>query len=305
MSQFAIEAKDLNKSFGNHQVLKNLSFNVPQKSVYGLLGNNGVGKSTTVRLLMGLLRPDQGSLSIFGKSIKDDRIAILSGIGAIIDSPSLYYNLTGREFLNITKTIKNLDKTEVDRVIELVGMRRHCDRVIANYSLGMKQRIALAQALMGNPKLLILDEPTNGLDPSGMREIRSLLRALPDETGATVFLSSHLLDEVEKTVTHIGLMRDGCLLAEGELSTFLNQQKGQLVINCTPLEDALKLLQQHNFTATLSGGHALIVQDIPKERAPQVHSLITGANIALYSSHFTKQSLEDMFHSSTSEKGEV
>lgn len=200
----AITTQNLTRRFGSHLAVDQVDLDVPPRTVYGFLGPNGAGKSTTIRMLLGLLRPDRGRVHLLGRSLTDHRKALLHDVGALVEAPSVYDHLTGRENLDVTARLRGgVSESAIERALEIVELRAAADRRAGTYSLGMKQRLGLATALLDEPKLLILDEPTNGLDPAGMREIRTLLRRLPTRAGVTVFLSSHLLGEVVGIVATI------------------------------------------------------------------------------------------------------
>lgn len=212
-----IETENLTKSYGDFTAVSRLSLHIRKGSVYGFLGPNGAGKSTTMKMFLGLTAPTSGSFQIGGKSYPRDRIAILKDIGSFIEAPSFYGNLTGEENLDIIRRILGLPKSAVADALELVGLTQYKKRLAKKYSLGMKQRLGLAGALIGHPPILILDEPTNGLDPVGIHEIRTLVRSLPEKYDCTVLVSSHLLSEVELMADDIGILNHGRLLFEGTL----------------------------------------------------------------------------------------
>ena len=214
---YIITTEQLTKKYKNFTSVNNVSLHVRRGSIYGFLGPNGAGKSTTMKMLLGLTSPTSGSFAIDGKHFPNDRIAILREIGSFIESPSFYANLTGRENLDIIRWILRLDKGTVEDALELVGLSEFGDRLAKKYSLGMKQRLGLAGALLGRPPILILDEPTNGLDPSGIHEIRGLVKSLPDLYDCTVLISSHMLSEIELMADDIGILNHGRLLFEGSL----------------------------------------------------------------------------------------
>lgn len=195
--EYMITTEQLTKKYKNFTSVSNLSLHIRKGSIYGFLGPNGAGKSTTMKMLLGLTAPTNGSFCIDGKRFPNDRIAILKEIGSFIESPSFYANLTGRENLDIIRRILGLPRSSVEDALELVGLTEFSDRLAKKYSLGMKQRLGLAGALLGRPPILILDEPTNGLDPSGIHEIRNLVKSLPDLYDCTVLISSHMLSEIE------------------------------------------------------------------------------------------------------------
>lgn len=212
-----IETQDLTKAYADFTAVSQLNLHVPKGTVYGFLGPNGAGKSTTMKMLLGLTKPTGGSFMIDGKQYPENRVEILREIGSLIEAPAFYGNLTGEENLDIIRRILNLPKSTVTEALELVGLTRHRKKQAKKYSLGMKQRLGLASALIGKPSILILDEPTNGLDPVGIHEIRTLIRSLPQQFACTVFVSSHLLSEIELMTDHIGILNHGRLIYEGTL----------------------------------------------------------------------------------------
>lgn len=215
--RYIITTEQLTKKYKNFTSVNNVSIHVRRGSIYGLLGPNGAGKSTTMKMLLGLTAHTNGSFTIDGKTFPNDRIDILRKIGSFIESPSFYGNLTGRENLDIIRRILGLPKSSVDDALELVGLIEVGDRLAKKYSLGMKQRLGLAGALLGRPPILILDEPTNGLDPSGIHEIRNLVKSLPNLYDCTILISSHMLSEIELIADDIGILNHGQLLFEGSL----------------------------------------------------------------------------------------
>lgn len=212
-----IETHDLTKVYGDFTAVSHVNLHIPKGAVYGFLGPNGAGKSTTMKLFLGLTKPTQGSFTIDGQRFPESRVEILKKIGSFIEAPAFYGNLTGEENLDIIRRILNLPRSAVDETLELVGLTPYRKRLARKYSLGMKQRLGLAGALIGKPPVLILDEPTNGLDPVGIHEIRTLIRSLPQKFDCTVLVSSHLLSEVELMADQIGILNHGHLLFEGTL----------------------------------------------------------------------------------------
>lgn len=212
-----IETNKLTKSYSDFTAVSNVNLHIRKGSVYGFLGPNGAGKSTTMKMFLGLTQPTSGSFTISGKSYPNDRVKILREIGSFIEAPAFYGNLSGEENLEIIQKILGLPKSSVAEALDLVGLTEHRERLAKKYSLGMKQRLGLASALIGKPPILILDEPTNGLDPVGIHEIRRLIRSLPQKFECTVFVSSHLLSEIELMADDIGILNHGHLLFEGTL----------------------------------------------------------------------------------------
>ena len=213
-----IETKNLTKIYSDFTAVSNLNLNIKKGRIYGFLGPNGAGKSTTMKMFLGLTKPTSGSFQIDGMSYPKDRMRVLRKIGSFIESPAFYGNLSGEENLDIIRKILGLPKSSISDSLQIVGLYEHRKRLAKKYSLGMKQRLGLAGALLGHPPILILDEPTNGLDPAGIHEIRTLIRSLPHKYDCTILVSSHLLSEIELMADDIGILNHGRLLFEGTLS---------------------------------------------------------------------------------------
>lgn len=241
-----VTTEHLTKKYKSFIAVNDVSLHIRKGSIYGFLGPNGAGKSTTMKMLLGLTAPTKGVFTIDGKRFPADRIPILKEIGSFIESPSFYANLTGRENLDIIRRILELPKSAVDDALELVGLSEFGDRLAKKYSLGMKQRLGLAGALLGRPPILILDEPTNGLDPSGIHEIRNLIKSLPDLYDCTILISSHMLSEIELIADDIGILNHGHLLFEGSLDE-LRQNALQSGFASDNLEDMfLSMIDEDN-----------------------------------------------------------
>ena len=243
---YIITTEKLTKRYKNFTSVKNVSLHIRKGSIYGFLGPNGAGKSTTMKMLLGLTAPTKGSFTIDGKHFPEDRLTILKEIGSFIESPSFYANLTGRENLDIIRKILQLPQKSVDEALDLVGLTEFGDRLAKKYSLGMKQRLGLAGALLGQPPILVLDEPTNGLDPSGIHEIRNLVKSLPALYDCTVLISSHMLSEIELMADDIGVLNHGRLLFEGSLDS-LRQDALQAGFAADNLEELfLSMIEKDN-----------------------------------------------------------
>ena len=243
---YIITTEQLTKKYKNFTSVNNVSLHVRRGSIYGFLGPNGAGKSTTMKMLLGLTAPTKGSFTIDGKHFPNDRLKILREIGSFIEAPSFYANLTGRENLDVIRRILGLGQNTVEDALELVGLSEFGDRLAKKYSLGMKQRLGLAGALLGRPPILILDEPTNGLDPSGIHEIRNLVKSLPDLYDCTILISSHMLSEIELMADDIGILNHGRLLFEGSLDD-LRHSTRQAKMSADNLEDVfLSIVEQDN-----------------------------------------------------------
>jgi len=221
---YILETNHLSKQSGNTYRVNNLSMAVPENCVYGFLGPNGAGKSTTLKMILGLIQPSQGSIKLFGKVMNSaNRLSILRQTGSLIENPGGYGHLTGLENMQIIQKLKGVSEAEIAPALKTVRLYDQRDKKLSNYSLGMKQRLGIAMAILGNPKLLILDEPTNGLDPAGIQEMRQLICSLPKERNMTVIISSHLLSEIEQMADQVGIIHHGRMLYQGTLANLETQ----------------------------------------------------------------------------------
>lgn len=295
MASPVIELHGVCKAFGAHRVINDLSLSVPAHSIFAFLGNNGEGKSTTIRLITGLLRPDRGEISVLGLDLRSERRAILAQAGVIVDAACFYPNLTAAEFLRIGCDIKRLPRSEIGRVLELVSLGAARDRLVGRFSLGMKQRLAIAHALLGAPKLLILDEPSNGLDPEGIRDIRLLLTSLPEQGGCTVFVSSHNLDEVEKIATHVAVLKGGALRFQGPLAELQARNAGALLVDVGDAARAEQVLAAAGYRVESASGQQVTVHGVELAAADRVNALLVSSGVGLFQSVFRTPSLEQWF----------
>lgn len=252
--QAAIETHALTRRFGSRVAVDAVSMTVPERSIYGFLGRNGAGKTTTIKLLLGLLQADAGQARIAGIDVAADRIGAARKVGALLEAQGFYPHLGGRENLDLTRRLLGLPGREIDRVLEVTEMTVHGRRRVADYSLGMRQRLGLARAMLGAPPVLILDEPTNGLDPEGIADMRGFLRELPERSGATVLLSSHLLGEIEQTASHVGVVHQGRLVLEGELAALRAGVAAQVAVRSTDPKAALSAIRSKGLTAVEADG---------------------------------------------------
>lgn len=227
MNAYIIQTDQLGYAFDDRQVLHDISLKVPAGSIFGFLGPNGSGKTTTIRLLLGLIPVRKQRIALFGQDMIANRLAVLRGVGALVEMPRLYPHLTGAQNLEIARLARNAKHDQIGKVLHLTGLADDASRKVSGYSLGMRQRLGIALALLGDPDLLILDEPTNGLDPAGIREIRNLLIDLNRHHGKTIFVSSHLLGEMEKMVTHVAIIHEGHLLFQGPMGMLYETQRQQ------------------------------------------------------------------------------
>ena len=300
----AITLERIEKSYGRRTVLDGLDLAVPEGSVFAFLGNNGHGKSTTIRLISGLSAPDRGTVRLFGRDIARAKRDALRETGFLIEAPSAYPNLTAAEFLRIGVALKALPASEIARCLRMVGLHEDRDRRIEHFSLGMRQRLALAHALLGAPRLLVLDEPTNGLDPDGIQEIRTLLRGLPDASGCTIFFASHYLDEVEKTATHLAVLHDGRIRARTTVEALGAQLASALALRVDDAGRAAEALRAQGHAPEVDGPHALTVAASDHAAAGRINAALFAAGVTLYESTLRRPRLEEWFLRLTGAAGE-
>lgn len=249
-----IETKGLCKTYGSHTAVDHLDLMVPEGSVYGFIGPNGAGKSTTMKMLLGLIHPTGGTVRLLGQRMDaHNRLAILRRTGSLIESPAGYAHLTAQENLQIVADLKQVPRKDIERVLEIVHLREYRRRKVGQYSLGMRQRLGIAQALLGNPELLVLDEPTNGLDPAGIQEMRSLIAEMPRTCGATVLISSHLLSELEMIVDQVGIINNGQLLFQGPLELLRRHSRGEILLEVLDPDLARRILAANRIRAGNGG----------------------------------------------------
>lgn len=294
----AIETQGLSRRFGARLAVDDLSMTVPERAVYGFLGRNGAGKTTTLRMILGLIRPSAGAVRVNGIDVSRDRIGAARQVGALLEAHGFYGNLTGRENLGLTATLLGLRKAEIDRVLDVVEMSADADRKVGGYSLGMRQRLGLARAMLGAPPILVLDEPTNGLDPDGIADMRRFLKSLPERTGATVLLSSHLLGEIEQTATHVGVVHDGRLVLEGELSRLKADLAPEILLRTGDDARAVQaLLAAGHSPVAFEGGLSVALrpgQDLDQAAAELVRVLVAGG-APVFAVGPKPRSLEDIY----------
>ncbi|HEY8591498.1 MAG TPA: ABC transporter ATP-binding protein [Sphingomicrobium sp.] len=294
----AIETHGLKRRFKDQWAVDGVDIAVPECSVYGFLGENGAGKTTTIRLLLGLLKPTAGTAAIFRHDVARERRQAARLVGALVETPSHYDHLTGRENLDVTRRLLGCEQAEIDRVLEIVDLAAAADRGVGGYSLGMRQRLGVARALLGRPKVLILDEPTNGLDPNGIRDMRSLIAGLPQREGVTVLVSSHVLAEVEQFATHLGLMHRGRLLTQGTIGELKARQARTIRFEVDRLEAALSLLSAAGVRAEREGGFVTVLPSgevLSGTVAARLNALLVGGGLAVSGVELIKPSLEQLF----------
>ena len=290
-----IETHDLCKQYGNALRVAHLDLNVPEGSVYGFLGPNGAGKSTTLKMILGLVRPTAGDIRVLGKKMDGgNRLAVLRQVGSLIESPSYYGHLTGEENLRIVQTLRGVPEKNIREVLQIVRLDGQRGKRVAHYSLGMKQRLGLAAALLGYPKLLILDEPTNGLDPAGIQEMRELICSLPERFGMTVVVSSHLLSEIDQMADHVAIIREGELVFQDTLEALHGRSRHHLALRTTNNAVARAVLQEKSVPCQEEEGY-LILPILSDEIAAQLTRLLGTRNLGVIRLEERQKSLEDIF----------
>lgn len=294
---YSVETTNLSHSFSaNNAVLNNINLQVPGESIYGFLGPNGAGKTTTLRLLLGLIKKQKGDIRIFGKSLQQNRIEILQRVGSMIESPSLYGHLTAKENLQLLQRIYQCPASRIEAVLQIVGIANTGSKKVGRFSLGMKQRLSIAMALLHNPLLLILDEPTNGLDPYGIIEIRDLLKKLNEAYGVTIIISSHLLSEIEKLVTHVGIISKGNMVFQGTLNELTQKQvvSSNTILHCRNIEGAKEVIRSFELNGIVSDNKIVLPVLSPPDIA-QLNRQLVQRNIDVFEISSTRKDLETIF----------
>ena len=302
--QTVIETKALCKQYGPHTAVDHVELHVPQGCVYGFIGPNGAGKSTTMKMLLGLIHPTAGRVRLLGHELTEkSRLPLLRQTGSLIESPAGYLHLTAQENMEIVADLKGVPHKDIGRVLDIVHLTQDRNRRVGQYSLGMKQRLGIAMALLGSPKLLILDEPTNGLDPAGIQEMRTLIRNMPAATGATVLISSHLLGEMEQMVEQVGIIDHGHILFEGPLTELQRHSRGNVTLRLLDPAKAAPILRANGLTAhsdscvvTLPPLQDALLADLVQKLAA------CGAGVVELTPH--TKTLEEIFLSLTSEEAD-
>ena len=300
-----IETHNLCKQYGSALRVSHLDLAVPEGSVYGFLGPNGAGKSTTLKMILGLVRPTAGKIQVLGKRMDSShRLEILRQVGSLIESPSYYGHLTGEENLRIVQTLRGVPEKNIREVLQIVRLDGQSGKKVAHYSLGMKQRLGLAAALLGYPRLLILDEPTNGLDPAGIQEMRELIRDLPRRLGITVVVSSHLLSEIDQMADHLAIIREGELVFQDSLEVLHSRSRHHLALRTTQNQEALRLLNEKSVPCREENGY-LILPILTDEAAARLTRFLGEKKLGVVRLEERQKSLEDIFLELTGKAGSL
>ncbi|KAF0207165.1 MAG: ABC transporter ATP-binding protein [Actinomycetota bacterium] len=300
MKDLVVQTAGLTKRYGKRNVVNGLDLRVEREQIYGFLGLNGAGKTTTIRMLMGLIRPTSGSARLFGHPIPAERMKVMRRVGALVESPSYYAHLSGRDNLRVVATLLDVSAKRVSEVLEIVRLTADAGRKAGDYSLGMKQRLGIATALLGSPELVVLDEPTNGLDPAGIHEIRDLIRSMPREHGISVLVSSHLLAEIDQMATTVGVIHGGRLLFQGPIEDLRARSHGHVRIEVDRPEAAIAIAEGFPLTRDDSDGGLLLDSTLPGDAARLVRTLV-GGGVAVYRVEERQRTLEEIFLELTGE----
>ncbi|EEO6564797.1 ABC transporter ATP-binding protein [Listeria monocytogenes] len=291
MTERALQVTNLHKKIRKREIIKGISFEVMPGEVFGFLGPNGAGKTTTIRMIVGLIKPTSGTILIGGKDIRKNFTEAMRGLGSIVENPEFYTFLTGQENLAyFARMDSSIKKERIQEVTELVGLEKRINDRVSTYSLGMRQRLGIAQALLSNPKLLILDEPTNGLDPSGIHEMRDFIRALARNEGISVLVSSHLLSEIELLCDRVAIMTDGTIIKTDQVAHLLSS-RAQLRWRVTPIEQAKAFLG--SVTEVEVDGEYLVTA--MNEESAEWNEQLVAKGIKVHEIDKRKPSLEDLF----------
>ncbi|WP_214630759.1 ABC transporter ATP-binding protein [Paenibacillus agaridevorans] len=306
MKEWIIETRGLGKRYKGRYAVSNLNLQIAKGEIYGFLGPNGAGKTTTIRMLLGLIKPSGGSIRIFGRPLEKDRLSILRKVGSLVEYPSNYGHLTAVQNLEAIRRIIGVPAGRIDEVLAIVGLTKEAKRPVKGYSLGMKQRLGIASALLGNPELLILDEPTNGLDPSGILEIRELIKEMPREYGITVLISSHLLSEVEQMASVVGIIRRGELVFQDTINSLRTQSQSAVTLRVSEREDALGVLANRGIEAAIGAGDSTLSLGSAGDAdvALAVKELVQSGH-AVYRVEEDRKTLEKLFLEIVGEDGSL
>ncbi len=297
MAPYCLETRDLSHRFTDTAlVLDNINLQVPEGSIYGFLGPNGAGKTTTLRLVLGLLKKQQGSISFFGLPFSRERINILKRVGSLIESPSFYGHLTATENLVVLQKIYECPRERVAEVLSIVGLQNTGSKTAGRFSLGMKQRLSIAIALLNSPSILILDEPTNGLDPNGIIQVRELLKQLNKDLGITIIVSSHLLPEIEKMVTHIGIINIGKLMFQGTQEELKVKQAQVLSFSVETNNNvkAAEIISRGNVSIRLGEGK-IVLPALSKREIASINQQLVSHGLDVYEISAERNDLEAIF----------
>jgi lantibiotic transport system ATP-binding protein len=298
MTNLIIETSNLSKIFDSKPVVSNVNIRVEQGSIYGFLGANGAGKTTTIKMLLGLLKPTSGEIAILNKNLSTNKIAILSRVGAMIETPCAYGHLTGRENLRFVATLLNINNNRIDECLNIVNLTDNACKKVRDYSLGMKQRLGIALSLLNDPQLLILDEPTNGLDPIGIREMREFIKELPNRLGISLFISSHMLSEINLIATHIGIIHKGNLIFQDTLDKLKNENYPKYLIRVDDTIATKKVLAGYKISGVADNKDnykKIVIEVADEQEISKINKVLVDEGINVYELIPIQATLEDIF----------
>ncbi|MDR5587555.1 MULTISPECIES: ABC transporter ATP-binding protein [Clostridium] len=292
-----LEIENLYKTLGKTEIIKGINLSIKQGEIFGFLGPNGAGKTTTIRMLVGLIQPSNGEIRICGYDLNKNKEKALKNVGAVVENPELYKYLSGRENLMQIARIRSVSKKEVEELVKLVGLEKRIDDKVSKYSLGMKQRLGLAVALMGNPKLLILDEPTNGLDPTGILEFRELIKKASKEKEISVFISSHILSEIQNLCDKVAFINEGVIQSIEKMGNKgIYQGKDDIILRTkTAIEKVLDIVKTLPYVIRSKTNGDEIILLIEKDMTPKLIKKLVNENIEICEVYKNKQELEERY----------
>ncbi len=304
MNDQIVVTHDLTKKYKKHTSVDGLNLRIRRGEIYGFLGPNGAGKTTTIRMLLGLIKPTKGNIEIFGQNLNKNRLQILQRIGSLVESPTYYGNLTAYENFKAVRRLRGLPEQRVNEVLETVRLSKVANRLTKEYSLGMKQRLGIAVALLSSPDLLILDEPTNGLDPSGIQEIRELIKELP-KSGMSVIVSSHLLSEIDQMATQVGIINNGRMIFQDSIASLHQKRKPLLKVGVSDVIEAKTILNRKGLKVDLQKNYLWLSQETEPEFVSEINSILLHSGLSVFRLEEKTRSLEDIFLELTGTEGSL
>ncbi|MBB3110612.1 ABC-2 type transport system ATP-binding protein [Paenibacillus phyllosphaerae] len=304
MSKWIVETNQLTKKLGGKAVVSDVNLRIKEGDIYGFLGPNGAGKTTTIRMLLGLAKPTYGHVHIFGHELARKRIEILRKVGSLVEYPSFYGHLTAYDNLEAVRRLLDVPRSRIDQVLEVVRLTKEARRAVKGYSLGMKQRLGIATALLGQPQLLVLDEPTNGLDPAGILEIRELIKRMPQEHGVTILVSSHLLSEIDQMANRVGIITKGKMIFQDETQVLRQQARSRIQLAVSEPEEAWRMLLAHGYHVDWDRQQLTAELTDDKAVATMVAALVQH-EFAVYRVQEESASLEQIFLNMTGGEGSL
>lgn len=304
MNEWILQTDKLTKKLGGVAVVSDVNVGIRRGDIYGFLGPNGAGKTTTIRMLLGLAKPTRGTIRIFGRELRRERMAILRKVGSLVEYPSYYGHLNAVENLEAVRRLLGVAKSRIDDVLATVRLTKDARRAVKGYSLGMKQRLGIATALLGQPELLILDEPTNGLDPAGILEIRELIKSLPKEHGVTLLVSSHLLSEIDQVATRVGIIAKGRMLFQDSIEALRQRSRSRIRLGVSDPEAAWRLLAAGGYQADWDRTR-LTIETAPDETVAAIVATLVTRGHSVYRVEEENASLESIFLDMTGGEGSL